>query len=88
MNSVWIFIILLSEDFVDLWSFYWHRCNVERHSPALVSAQKCRSKEVLAANSPVDLLLKALCFPFPMLVLKKTDSGGIHMCYKPHLSPS
>lgn len=70
MNTIRIFIILLSEDFVDLCSFYWHWSSVECQSPALVSVQKCRSKDVLAANSQVDLLVKALCFPFPMLVLK------------------
>lgn len=71
MTTIRIFIILLPKDFVDLCSFYWHRSDVECQSPpALVSAQKRRSKEVLVANSPVDLLVKAPCFPFPMLVLK------------------
>lgn len=71
MNCLWSFIILLGKDFIDLWSSYWHRSNVEcRSPPILVSVQKCRSKEVLVADSLVDLLLKALCFPFPMLLLK------------------
>lgn len=82
MNCLWSFIILLGKDFIDLWSSYWHRSNIECCSPPiLVSVQKCRSKEVLVADSLVDLLLTALCFPFPMLLLKQTESGDIQMCY-------